>query len=167
LPTICDQDFFVDKQKAMLKQAGVNHFTEIYCVPVNAPLYYWSYKYNSLVNILFENSCDYILKVIDDVVFVNNNWVETMTAALDARDGIGVVGSGFREDLINAAMFTQKHLETFNNIFNPYLTSWFTDDWMNDVYGPKFTTNIPNFIKHGKHAPHIRPARLIYGLYAT
>jgi|9_EtaG_2_1085328.scaffolds.fasta_scaffold05452_4 hypothetical protein len=92
---------------------------------------------------------DFFLQVGSDIEFVDANWCECMIEKLKENNEIGVVGltdAGRRQydssdTLLTQTMVSKRHYEIFSFYFPPELTSWFSDNWIGDIYeryGKKF-----------------------------
>jgi len=92
---------------------------------------------------------DYFLQIGSDIEFVDCNWCECMIETLKKNDNVGVVGLtdlgrkqyDKNDTLLTQTMVSKKHYEIFGFYFPPELISWFSDNWIGDIYdryGRKF-----------------------------
>ena len=102
--------------------------------------------WNRLFRIAHDEGHDYFFQCGDDIEFYNNDWVNACIKTLSSQLNIGVVAP---LDINNTCILTQsfvsrKHMDIFNNYFNPSITNWGCDDWITGVYAPQFTSQLPN-----------------------
>jgi len=102
------------------------------------PCHIW----NKLYEISLQCNNDYYLQVGSDIEFMDCNWCECMIEKLKENNDIGVVGlsdAGRRQfnptdSLLTQTMVSKKHYDIFSFYFPPELISWFSDNWIGDIY---------------------------------
>ena len=97
--------------------------------------------WNSLSEIAFKNGFDYVYLIGDDIVYPDNNeWLPKMSGKLKDNGNIGFSGgdSGNPRMPITQFIIHKTHYDIFGFAFNPMLTNWSCDDWLNELYHKKY-----------------------------
>src|SRR3989338_5390353 len=100
---------------------------------MSSPCFAW----NALFEIAIQDKCDYVLQCVDDIIIHNAEWLQLFIAELRKHDNIGLVGGYSRNGrIITQAFVSHKHCDIFGYLFHPEFNTWWSDDWINEVYMP-------------------------------
>jgi len=129
----------------------INFFIKIMAnTDINIITFNKSYKgkpcniWNKLYEIALNNN-DYFLQIGSDIEFLDYNWCECMIEKLKQNNDLGVVGLtdlgrkryDINDTLLTQTMVSKKHYDIFKFYFPPELISWFSDNWIGDIYEKK------------------------------
>eukprot|EP01134_Creolimax_fragrantissima_P001586 CFRG1586T1 len=98
-----------------------------------------TWKYNRLLMDSYEGGCDYMYQYSDDALFVDS-WVDRLVGGLEKQGGFGAGGA---HDLRNKNTATlgvasRLHLEMLGYFWSPVFKNWFSDNFLQEVYGEKY-----------------------------
>lgn len=96
--------------------------------------------WNMLFKKAYDDGNDYFFQSGDDIVFYQKNWLNPCLKQIIANNNIGTSAPN---DINNMRILTQsvvsrKHMEIFGYYFNPQITNWGCDDWINGIYNQQF-----------------------------
>lgn len=96
--------------------------------------------WNMLFKKAYDDGCDYFFQTGDDIVFYQKDWLRTCLKQIIANNNIGISAPN---DINNMRILTQsivsrKHYDIYGYYFNPKITNWGCDDWINGVYNQQF-----------------------------
>jgi hypothetical protein len=94
--------------------------------------------WSKLAQDAFDDNCDYLYQIGDDVMIINSKWEDEFIKKLQSMKNIGVVGP---YDINNSSILTQSfvhksHLKIFKTYFPVEIINWYIDDWITKVYKP-------------------------------
>ena len=105
-------------------------------------------KYNMLIMQAHADGCDYIYQFSDDAQFLpsSRDWPLVMLADFRARHDFGVWGLS---DTNNPTTMTlgatsRAHIDLQGWFWPPILKNWYSDDYIQNVYGPEFSPHYAN-----------------------
>ena len=123
--------------------------------------------WNRAFKCAYEDNCDYFFQCGDDIIFLTKDWTNKSINLLLKFDNIGLTGpldydrwhsgpnsrpGGFR--FIQTQSFvSRKHMDIFGFYFPPEIKNWYCDDWMTNVYSPKYFYMIHCFVKNAGGTP--------------
>lgn len=133
-----DSDTFFKKRVSRITTL----FEENYSFPLdihffsdtqNSPVSVW----NHLFKIAYDDGSDFFYQLGDDIEILTEDWSSPFIKSLRQLSFVGVTGP---RELNNHRIMTQtfvhrKHYEIFNYYFPHKFDNWFSDDWINRVYG--------------------------------
>lgn len=96
--------------------------------------------WNGLFVQAMRDGAHYFYQVNDDLELSSNGWTSYFTASLVQNDNVGVAGPWDRRQsgkLLTQAFVSRKHYFTFGRLYPLDLKDWYSDNWLNDVYGPE------------------------------
>lgn len=139
-----DTDKYFSHSK--IQRQIINNFTKLAPLTTNLKLIKIVGKKGKLGNIwtiLAQEAIsevDYLYQCGDDIQFIDTNWTEKFVNILRKNNNLGVTGP---LDLNNKSLLTQsfvhqKHLDIFGFYFPPNIKNWYIDDWIHNVYSPKY-----------------------------
>jgi hypothetical protein len=94
-------------------------------------------------NLLFQIACDeqydYFYQLGDDIEFLSSNWLTKFIKALPTTN-IGIIGpydiNPTRPvNLITQSFTNRNHIKIFNTYYPDIFTNWYSDNWIQGVYG--------------------------------
>ncbi len=94
--------------------------------------------WNMLYDIAIQAGAHYFYQLNDDITFKSHHWPAEFTGYIDQNDGYGLVGP--RDRKFGCKLMTQNfvgrgHHQIFGFLFPPDLHNWFSDTWLNIMYG--------------------------------
>jgi len=139
-----DDDVFYDMHAGILRERGFNVYKLYHCQ--HAPAKAW----NKIFNIAYYDSktFDYFLQIGDDVE-MEHDWVTTFIDKLKENEDLGIVGpcepvnyyqrmNSGGSWIIENAFVSRTHFHIFKTFFHPTIKNWFCDNWITDVYRPRY-----------------------------
>jgi hypothetical protein len=110
----------------------------------------WSY----LAAIAY-NTCDYFYQLGDDINILTSGWEDSFINKLRESNNIGVVGpNDINYNRILTQSFVHKtHLDIFGYYFPTEIVNWYIDDWITEVYSPKYMTKFNNINVNNSGGP--------------
>jgi hypothetical protein len=117
---------------------------------------------NRLSRAAYGAGCDFMYHIDDDTEFITPDWADRFVSTLEGfvPPLWGAVGPTCHEG--NTAILThdfvhRTHLDLFQTHYPPPLTSWWFDDWITSVYGPRNTRRIPDvLVRDHPERSHLR-----------
>lgn len=113
-----------------------------------------------------KDGADYFQQYGDDIRIESRLWTSYFVAILKKSNGVGAVGgcdekfwisrlSHRQIGILENAMVTRHHWDTFGFFFPPELKSWWSDDWISRVYGSRcFTAPAIHFSNTNRVGDH-------------
>lgn len=95
--------------------------------------------WNILHKVAFDNGCDYFYQLGDDIQFLTSGWITRFIDVLPQYK-IGIVG-GFDinihrpDNLITQSFVNRNHMKIFGYYYPNVFTNWYSDNWIQNVYG--------------------------------
>ena len=107
----------------------------------HAPARVW----NILCKQAYEDGCDYMFQLADDVVIETPGWTERFIEKLQSKQNLGVVGPCHPENyegrkregkpfVLENAFVHKRHYEIFSTFYPHQIKNWYCDDWITRVY---------------------------------
>lgn len=107
----------------------------------HAPARIW----NILCKEAYEDGCDYMFQLADDVFIETSGWTERFVETLQSNRNMGVVGpchpTNYRlrhergmPFVIENAFVHRRHYDIFNTLYPHEIKNWHCDDWITRVY---------------------------------
>ena len=108
----------------------------------------------------YDEKCDYFFQCGDDIKFINKNWVNSSIQLLKKHNNIGLTGPldyirwksnvnsrpGGKRFIQTQSFVSRKHMDLFQYYFPPEIKNWYCDDWMTNIYYPKYYYYMDKFI---------------------
>lgn len=107
--------------------------------------------WNILFKKAYDDNCDYFFQCGDDIKFFDKGLMSKCVETLQFNNNIGVVGpvdlrhAGHVNGLLSQSFVSRKHMEIFGFYFPEELLNWYCDDWIGDIYYPKYKTRLIDF----------------------
>ena len=119
----------------------------------NIPKGWVTKMWNRAFQIAYNEKCDYFFQCGDDIFLKSKNWVSNSICELKKNDDIGLTGpidirrielggesaapGGYRF-IQTQAFVSRKHMDLFGYFFPEEIKNWFCDNWITQVYYPKY-----------------------------
>lgn len=105
------------------------------------------WKYNQLARQAYADGCTYLYQFSDDAAFQTPGWPEALAAWVDEHAGFGTMGV---RDLKNDGTMTlgasgRTHMAIQGWFWPPRFKNWYADDFIQWVYGPKYSRRFANY----------------------
>lgn len=97
-----------------------------------------TYIWNGLFVKAINDGAHYYYQVNDDLRLKSSKWTTYFVDALTQNDQIGVAGPWDNRhggSLLTQAFVSRKHYYIFGRLYPLDIKDWFSDNWLNDVYG--------------------------------
>ena len=113
--------------------------------------------FNPMMRTAYNDGAEYMVRINDDSEFITSDWLDKAIAKLESYDppNLGMVGPNCLEG--NTAIMThdmvhRTHLDIFEDYYPDVFSAWWVDDWISNVYGPKRSTKMMDWmVKHHIH----------------
>ena len=106
------------------------------------------------------DGCDYFFQCGDDIVFLDTNWVNKSIQKLQQNKNIGLTGPldklrmrtsihsqiGGNRFIMTQAFVSRKHYELFKVFFPEEILNWYCDNFITNLYSPKYFYAIDSYI---------------------
>lgn len=107
----------------------------------HAPARVW----NILLKEAYEDGCDYMFQLADDVVLETSGWTEQFVDRLRSNRNLGVVGPCHPKNyqlrkergmpfVLENAFVHRRHYDIFQTMYPPEIKNWYCDTWITEVY---------------------------------
>ena len=129
----------IDKLKNIFEKLNIKLNITLY---ENIKKGHLTQMWNILFKKAYDNNNDYFYQCGDDIEFKTNNWINDSIQILIDNDNIGVSGPNnvnINDTILTQAMVSRKHMEIFNYLFPPSIINWYCDNWLSEVYYPKYS----------------------------
>ncbi len=119
----------------------------------NIPKGWVTKMWNRAFQIAYNEKCDYFFQCGDDIYLKSKKWVSHSICALKENNNIGLTGpidirrielggesaapGGYRF-IQTQAFVSRKHMDLFGYFFPEEIKNWFCDNWITQLYYPKY-----------------------------
>lgn len=135
--------------------------------------YHVTSRWNYLLKMAFDENCDYFYQCGDDIIFMNQNWIDESIKLLQSNNNIGIsgptdvdhtksitinrIGLQIPSGLLTQCMLSREHYLIFGFLFNPIIKNWWCDTWLNEIYKPNLIFRLENhFYKNAGGTPRYK-----------
>jgi hypothetical protein len=95
--------------------------------------------WNQLYKKAYQEDYDYFYQSGDDIEYKTVGWIHACIKELKHNNDIGITGPyNGHPYLLTQAMVSRKHYEIFHYLFPSEIKNWYCDDWINEIYLPKY-----------------------------
>jgi hypothetical protein len=106
-----------------------------------------AYIWNGLFIQAMREGSHYFFQVNDDVFIRTNGWTSIVVSKLVEMNDQGVVGpSDHGGNLITQAFVGRTHYKIFGRLYPLDIKDWYSDNWLNDVYGSEGRRTLPEVV---------------------
>lgn len=146
---------FVKNFEIIFKQATQNlncQMEWVKCYNSNHnPVKVW----NILFEIAYNKNYDYFYQLGDDIIFITPGLITNLINAI--QDTIGISGAkdinpACPQDLITQSFTNRNHMKIFGEYYPKAFTNWYSDNWIQQVYGDK-AIFLPNIVIQNAGGP--------------
>jgi len=114
---------------------------DIKFVELNIEKGYLTKMWNHLYALAIADSYDYFYQFGDDLKFLDKGWNEYCISTLKKHNDVGMTcaqNTNGNPSILTQSCVSRKHYEIFKLYFPTEIRNWWCDNWINDVYKPKF-----------------------------
>lgn len=96
--------------------------------------------WNGLMKVAMEHGFQWFKILGDDIRLPNDpSWLRVFQKAITKNNYIGwAAGWSNNNDIATQFLIHKTHWEIYEFVFPPLIKNWFCDDWMNEIYPPKY-----------------------------
>ena len=117
--------------------------------------------WNKAFKIAYDDKCDYFYQCGDDILLQSKKWVTNSIDKLKKHNNIGLTGPldigriqvggqdsapGGNRFIQTQSFVSRKHREIFGYFFPEEIKNWYCDDWITNLYYPKYYYQIENTV---------------------
>lgn len=117
--------------------------------------------WNKAFKIAYDDKCDYFYQCGDDILLQSKKWVTNSINKLKKHNDIGLSGPldigriqvggqdsapGGNRFIQTQSFVSRKHMELFGYFFPEEIKNWYCDDWITNLYYPKYYYQIENTV---------------------
>ena len=117
--------------------------------------------WNRAFKTAYDDKCDYFYQCGDDILLQSKKWVTNSINKLKKHDNIGLTGPldigriqvggqdsapGGNRFIQTQSFVSRKHMELFGYFFPEEIKNWYCDDWITNIYYPKYYYQIENTV---------------------
>ena len=131
----------IKEQKTLLTFVSIMKNVGLKFIPMgNINKGHLTKMWTKLMNIAYDENCDYFYQCGDDIEFLDKGWVTDSIGILKQTNDIGVTGpyEKMQSRVLTQSFVSRKHKDIFGYFFPHEIINWFCDDWMTWVYKPCF-----------------------------
>jgi hypothetical protein len=100
---------------------------------------YLSYIWNHLYEKAIQENNDYFYIAGDDIMYLDNGWLEACITNLKSTKDIGAAGCfNGNTQILTQFLVSKKHYEIFKFAYNPKIKNWYVDNHLHELYSPSF-----------------------------
>ena len=98
--------------------------------------------WNRLFRVAYDDNNEYFYQCGDDIYFPNKGikWLDLCIKQLELNNNIGIASPVCypNKKILTQTLVSRKHMDIFNFYFPKQIKNWYCDNWINEVYKPKY-----------------------------
>jgi hypothetical protein len=126
--------------------------------------------WNKAFILAYKDNCDYFYQCGDDTQLLQSHWVNECIEVLQKNNNIGMTGPiderrynsgknsqpGGKRFLMTQSFVSRKHYEIFKFYFPKEIKNWYCDDFITNLYYPKYYYRIDKFMRNNGGPPRYK-----------
>lgn len=146
-----DDDFYNHKDVIHKIQNLPNVSIQYFNDTSHNPVRVWNYLFKTA----YEEGFDYFYQLGDDIQIITNKSIDRFIETLQSIDNIGVTGplDINHPNLLTQSFVHRTHMDIFGFYYPHELTNWYCDNWIQEVYKPGRTIQLPDVYVRNSGGP--------------